>query len=233
MKRFWEIDAGRGLAVILMVLFNYSFALDYFHIYRITEGWFFWWLFPRLVAGTFILLAGLSITLSYSRNKKPSKHIRRGLKIFGFGIIITIVTWLGLPSGTILFGILHLIGLSIILGLLFIKLKPQHLAIIGLIIMAFGFYLNQFFFGFSWLLWLGLVPSGFYTLDYFPLLPWFGIFLIGMALGKNKYGNGKSKIKTQPRGSRFFCILGRHSLLIYLTHQLVLVVVLYALGLFL
>ena len=160
MKRFWEIDAGRGLAVILMVLFNYSFALDYFHIYRITEGWFFWWLFPRLVAGTFILLAGLSITLSYSRNKKPSKHIRRGLKIFGFSIIITIVTWLGLPSGTILFGILHLIGLSIILGLLFIKLKPQHLAIIGLIIMAFGFYLNQFFFGFSWLLWLGLVPSG-------------------------------------------------------------------------
>lgn len=231
MGRLWEIDASRGLAVILMVFFNYSFALDYFHIYRITEGWLYWWLFPRLVAGAFILLAGLSLTLSYSKNKKSGKHIRRGLKVFGFGIIITIATWLFLPSGTILFGILHLIGLSVILSLFFVRLKPHQLAVIGLIIAIAGFYINQFFFGFSWLLWLGLVPSGFYTLDYFPLLPWFGIFLIGMALGKNSYRNGKSRIK-QKRCSSFFCILGRHSLLIYLTHQLILIAILYALGLF-
>ena len=74
--RFWEIDAVRGIAVILMVLFNYAFALDYLRIYTLTEGWGFWWLFPRIVAGTFIFLAGISLTISCSRNGKTSRFRR-------------------------------------------------------------------------------------------------------------------------------------------------------------
>ena len=69
MERFWEIDFFRGSAVILMIIFNYAFALRYFGIYDVDLGFLFWWLFPRLIAGAFIFIAGLSLAVSYSRLK--------------------------------------------------------------------------------------------------------------------------------------------------------------------
>ena len=230
-KRFWEIDFARGLAVVLMVLFNYAFALDYLQIYKITDGWVFWWLFPRIVAGTFIFLAGLSLTISYSKNKGWRKHAKRGLKIFGCGLLITFVTLIALPGGAILFGILHLIGISIIFGIFFIRFRKLNL-LLGVALIAVGFYLESFIFGFPWLLWLGFVPQGFYTLDYFPMMPWFGVFLLGIYFGNRFYKNGKTRIKQKPLiGSILFCFLGRHSLLIYLVHQPILIAALHLIGL--
>lgn len=230
MKRFWEIDAGRGMAVILMVFFNYSFAIDYFHVYRITEGWFFWWLFPRLVAGIFIFLAGISLTISYSRNSKTSKHIKRGAEIFGFGLLITAVTWLFVPEAAAWFGILHLIGLSIIISLFFVAWKSKYLLLSGILLIIAGAYLNSLAFDFPWLLWLGLPPFSFTTLDYFPLLPWFGVFLAGMAAGKKYYMEGKRRFSLMERKIRPITFLGRHSLIIYLLHQPILLAILYILG---
>lgn len=229
--RYWEIDFFRGIAVVLMVLFNYSFALDFFGIYRITEGWLFWWLFPRLVGGAFIFLAGLSVAISYSRNRKWQKRAKRGARIFGWGVLITMITLLALPAGAVWFGVLHLIGLSIILSPLFVRYRKLSLALGAVLIIA-GFYLENFTFGFPWLLWLGLAPHAFYTLDYFPLLPWFGIFLAGMHAGSALYANGKGRIKRRtPDIFRPLCVLGRNSLIIYLLHQPLLIAALYLLGL--
>lgn len=227
-KRIWEIDFFRGLAIILMVFFNYSFALDYFRIYTVTEGWLFWWLFPRIVGGSFIFLAGVAFAISYSKTKRQRK-IRRGIEIFCLGLLITLLTSV-LPSGAVLFGVLHLIGLSVILSLFFIRFEKLNL-LLGLLIIAAGFYLETFTFEFPWLLWLGFVPSGFFTLDYFPLLPWFGFMLLGLFFGKKLYGKRTSKAK-HPAGSGLFCLLGRHSLFVYLMHIPILIAALYALGLF-
>ncbi len=233
-KRFWEIDFFRGLAVVLMILFNYAFALDYLGVYTLTEGWLFWWLFPRVVASMFIFLAGISLTIGYSRNKRISRHIRRGLWIFSWGIVLTIITWLFLPAGTVWFGILHFIGLSVIISLLFIKLRPKHLPAVALIFLLIGTYLNNLAVDFSWLLWLGVMPYNFSTLDYFPILPWFGIFLIGMAFGKTFYANGKRAfgLRREPSISKLLNFLGGHSLFIYLLHIPVLIVLLYFTGIF-
>jgi uncharacterized membrane protein len=234
-ERFWEIDALRGLAITKMVIFNYSFALFYLGIYTFKEGMSF----PGWAAAVFIFLVGLSLTISYNRiKKKPKKEIYkkfflRGLKIFGFGILITIITFITFPEAFIIFGILHFIGVSIIIGQFFLRFKKLNF-FLGLLIIALGFYLQNFRFDFSWLLWLGFAPNNFYTFDYFPILPWFGITLLGIFFGNWLYKNGKRQFKIKDLSNfsivKLLTFLGRKSLIIYLVHQPLLISVLLILG---
>jgi uncharacterized membrane protein len=234
-ERFWEIDLLRGLAIIKMVIFNWSFALAYLGVYTFTQGL----ILPGFAAAVFIFLVGLSLTISYSRvkNWKPKqiykKYFSRGLKIFGYGIIITIITFLTFPKTFIIFGILHFIGISIIIGQFFLKLKKLNL-FLGLSIIILGLYLQNFTFDFPWLLWLGLTPLNFYTFDYFPLLPWFGITLLGIYFGNFLYEGGKRSFKIKDLSNntliRLLTFLGRNSLFIYLLHQPLLIITLLFLG---
>jgi uncharacterized membrane protein len=83
--------------------------------------------------------------------------------------------------------------------------------------------------GFDWLLPLGLHSPGFSSFDYFPLIPWLGIFLLGAALGKSVYAPRRSLLPwSLPQ--TFFNAAGRHSLIIYIAHQPVILGILYALG---
>lgn len=233
--RFWEIDFFRGLAVILMVIFNYAFTLRYFSIYSFGGGWAFWWLFPRLVASVFIFLAGASLAISHNRAKKSGKNIRikfllRGLKIFGYGLIITAVTRILFPKEFIIFGILHFIGLSIILSMPFLNISRNKIIAFALFFIAAGIYLQSLVFDFPWLLWLGLMPYNFQTFDYFPLMPWFGVMLLGILAGNLLYPKGNRSFRFHGNATIAspLCFLGRHSLAIYLLHQVVLVGLLYA-----
>jgi uncharacterized membrane protein len=85
--------------------------------------------------------------------------------------------------------------------------------------------------GSPWLLWLGLAPEGFYSLDYLPLLPWFGVVLMGIALGDFLYHGYKRRIALPDLGGallvRPLAFLGRNSLLIYFVHQPALIALLY------
>lgn len=232
-KRFWEIDFLRGTAIILMIIFNWSFALRYLNIYTINESLFYWYFFPRFIGSMFISIAGLSLTLSYNQKKSKTALILRGLKIFSLGILITIATFLTFPEATIIFGILHLIGTSIILGSFFLKYKKLNF-LLGLLIILLGIFLQNFNFDFPWLLWLGFIPKNFYTFDYFPIFPWFGIFLIGISLGNTFYKNGKRSFKIKDFSNffivKFLTFLGQRSLFIYLIHQPLLILILLILG---
>lgn len=234
-ERFWEIDLSRGTAIILMIIFNYSFALNYLKIYILNAGLFYWYIFPRLIGGSFIFISGLSLTLMYSQNQKEicKKFFSRGLKIFCYGILITIITFLTFPEAFIIFGILHFIGFSIIFGQFFLKFKKLNL-FLGLIIIALGIYLQNFRFDFRWLLWLGFIPENFYTFDYFPVLPWFGVTLLGIFFGNLLYRNGKRNFKIIDISNfsivKILSFLGRKSLIIYLIHQPLLVLILLILG---
>lgn len=237
MKRLWEVDLLRGIAIILMIIFNYSFALSYLNIYTVNGGTFYWYIFPRIIAGMFISISGLSLTLSYSQTKNKieshKKIFMRGLKIFDFGILITVITFLTFPGAFIIFGILHLIGFSIIFGQFFLKFKKMNL-LLGLIIILLGFYLQNFRFDFPWLLWLGFIPRNFYTFDYFPILPWFGVSLLGIFFGNVLYKKGKRNFKIRDFSNsvavKFLSFLGRNSLTIYLLHQPLLILLLIILG---
>ncbi len=235
-KRFWEVDLFRGIAIILMIIFNWSFALKYFDIYVVDGGLIYWFMFPRFIAAMFIFLVGLSLVLSYNRIKHKTKkeiykkYLTRAVKIFILGLGITLVTWTLFPAEFIIFGILHLIGLSIILAVPFLDFKKLNL-ILGLILIGAGIFLYNFKFVFPSLLWL--IPQSFSTFDYFPLLPWFGIVLIGLYFGNVLYKDKRNfKLNDNSRKPviKHISYLGKHSLILYLVHQPILVAILFTLG---
>lgn len=236
-SRIFEIDALRGTAIVMMVVYNWLFALNYLGVYQtqITSG--FWFYFARITASIFIILAGVSLTISASRHRNDARpflrHIKRGLMILLFGAGISIVTWLFLDGAYVRFGILHLIGISILLAYPLLNLRYWNLAF-GLALIAAGIYLQSITTATSWLLWLGATPENFYTVDYFPVLPWFGVFLIGVFLGSSLYENGARKywiwnLSGLPIAG-VLAVLGRNSLFIYIIHQPILITALYLLG---
>lgn len=239
--RFWELDFLRGIAIILMIVFHLLYDFDYFGGYNFNLHSGVLLYLGRSAAIIFILLVGISLTLSISRTKKYtnpgqnlySKYIKRGLRIFGWGLLLTFVTWIFISEGVIVFGILHFIGISIILAYPFLRFKSINL-LLGISFIFLGSYLQTFNVDFPWLLWLGFVPENFYTFDYFPLFPWFGVVLIGIFAGNMLYPEYTRKFNLADL-SRFspvniFCLMGRYSLFIYLIHQPFLIMVLYLLG---
>ena len=197
------------------------------HQEKINQGICFYW--QRITAIVFLILVGVSLALSHSKVKAKGrsqnsklfiKYLKRGLIIFSWGLITTIVTKLFLKDGFIIFGILHLIGVSIILSFPFLSLRFGNL-FLGIILIGLGFYFKNFQFSFPWLLWL--IPKQFFTVDYFPVLPWFGLILIGLFLGNILYPNYTRgfRLHNQPhlRVVKWFCFLGKNSLVIYLIHQ--------------
>ena len=234
-KRFWEIDSLRGIGIILMIIFHMLFDLNYFSSAGFDLHSGIWFLLGRAAAVTFLFLVGLSLTLSYSRALKQgkagfSKYLKRGIWIFFLGLIITLMTWLLLPQGTILFGVLHLIGISIILAYPFLRFRNLSL-LLGIILIILGVFLQTLTFDFPWLLWLGFRPLAFYTFDYLPLLPWFGVVLLGIFFGNLLYPDYKRRFRIRNLSSspplRVLAFLGRHSLIIYLLHQPILLGLLY------
>ena len=237
-ERFWEIDFLRGIAIILMIVYHLIFDLNYFGLYttNLDSPPVLLFLYP--ISTTFLLLVGISLTVSYSRaQQKLSKRqlqvkfFKRGTGVFGLGLIITLVTWVYPHNGFIVFGVLHCIGLSILLAYPLIRFRNLSL-ILGVLCVILGVFLRiTVVVDFPWLLGLGFVPSHFYTLDYFPLLPWFGVVLIGVFLGNLLYHNNTRKFSLKNHSqiivSRGLCFLGRHSLIIYLLHQLIIVGLLY------
>lgn len=241
-QRFWEVDALRGIAVTMMIAYHFIFDLSYFGVMYINLYSGFWWLFARIVASIFIFLVGLSLYLSYSRTKLLDygikenlafKYLKRGLKIFFLGILITLVTWIFIPTDFIIFGILHFIGIAIILQYPFLKYKYLNLGL-GLIFIALGTYLAGFTFDFKWLVWLGFRPQNLFTVDYFPVLPWLGLVSLGIFGGTILYQNYRRRFKildlsgTVPILTLTF--LGRHSLIIYFIHQPILIALFFLLG---
>jgi len=183
----------------------------------------FWWWFPRVTAaGPFIFLAGLSVPIAQSRPTNASSFAMRGLQILGLGMAITLVTWLVPTTRTLYvrFGILHFFGIAFLLAPFFTRFRFINL-ILGAALMALGIYLDvtRVAVGFPWLFWLGLKPYHFSSLDYFPLLPWFGLFLLGMFCGKMLYPQGNRRFNIPESNDAVTSVLtlpGRHPLVIYL-----------------
>lgn len=227
--RFLELDCLRGIAIICMASFHFLFDYNFFvsQQFDLAGGLWFW--LGRVSAILFLLLAGISLSLRLHRKKLQGKKlvsdlVVRGLFIFGLGMLLTFFTLLVFPPYAILFGILHLIGLSTILAIPFLK-QPVWAGIIG-----FGIAILGTFFYWQWLPFpklLAFFPFSFSTFDYFPVFPWFGLVLIGIFLGNRFYPNGKPSFRFKLGSGnplvRLLAWAGKNSLAIYFVHQPVLV----------
>lgn len=193
------------------------------------------YIWQQSICWSFIFIAGFCFT--YSR-----KPLKRGLMALGGGIIITIVTLLLVPEAADIFGVLILIGSAILITIpierFICKSRASH--IIGFIISVILFVLlrnvNRGTFGFEnlsfghvpdilyhgyFMTYLGFKDPDFFSTDYFSLIPWIFLFLSGYFT--NKLMNGREK--TMPvfkKGIPVFEFIGRHSLLIYMLHQVIL-----------
>ena len=221
-KRIWELDAFRGICIIGMVLVHLFFDLCV--MYRIVD-WELpaWFSFVQNWGGVlFLLISGISATLG-------SRSVRRGLIVLGCGMAVTAVTvgmyLLKMASiGIIIyFGVLQCLGVCMILWPLFKKLPWWALATLGIVFVTAGMYLARLpAVDVYYLMPLGLPWNHFLSADYFPLLPYFGYFLLGGALGRTLYGKKQSllpNVNEKQPVLAFFQLCGKLSLPIYLLHQ--------------
>jgi uncharacterized membrane protein len=232
MDRFCEVDLLRGIAILLMVFYHFAFDLDYFGLVKIDVNSGIFLSLARLTVTLFLLLVGLSLYLSLSqaerlgqRDRFKRRLFRRSAQILALALCITAVTYLPLGHSYIVFGVLHLIGLSLLLAYPVLGMGWKNF-IFGSVLIILGLYVPEISVDHYWLLWLGLAPPGFYSLDYVPLLPWFGVVLYGVGLGGLLYPGYRRRLSlidqltiSERTWIRLLCYLGRNSLVIYLVHQ--------------
>ena len=235
--RYQEIDLVRGIAILMMITFHTLFDLNFFSVFSVEVASGFWRYFALATATLFLLVAGISLTIS--RARMPAQVTRaqvfwkfflRGAGIFLVGLIVTLGTWIYLKEGFIFFGILHLIGISVMLSPLFFWLKKRAVPA-GLLCIIVGYIIAPVH-GPIWLLPLGIHPASFWSVDYEPLFPWIGCVLIGMGLGDYLYRDGKRQFVVPDIPViiiRSLAFLGRHSLIIYLIHQPIIILLIAAL----
>ncbi len=237
-ERLWEIDALRGVAIIMMVIYHFTYDLDQFGSFDIGANTGNWQRFANLTAFMFVSLVGVSLVLSYTRATArladewslAQKYLLRGVRIFGYGMLITVAVWLFAPGGSIIFGILHLIGLSIIFAYPFLR-WPKAALPVGAGLIVLGIFMGYPRVDFPWLVWLGFRPEGIGSMyDYRPMIPWFGVALLGISAGYLLYRNGIRRFRFPDWSHlgpvRWLSTTGRYSLAIYLIHQPVILVVL-------
>jgi uncharacterized membrane protein len=74
-----------------------------------------------------------------------------------------------------------------------------------------------------WLNWIGMMTHKPATEDYVPLFPWLGVVLIGVAVGSLLPRMQRTLAAGDRIAPRWLAWVGRHSLVIYLAHQPILV----------
>ncbi len=217
-SRIWELDALRGFCILGVVLIHLLYDLQVLFSIPVHSGPLL--RFVQRYGGTvFVVLSGLCVTLG-------SHSLRRGLILLACGMGITLVTALLTAAGfsyiLIRFGILHLLGTCMVLWPLFRKLPTTALAALGVVLTAVGYRFTRMTVSVPWLFPLGLPAADFYSADYFPLLPYFGWFLLGAVLGRLLYRDRTTLFPGHTENLlpvRFFRRCGQHSLAIYLVHQ--------------
>lgn len=222
--RIHQVDALRGIALACMIVFHFSWDLDFFGItdMGVAESRAWQW-FAKSIAATFLFTVGISLHLAHAGGVRMPSFLRRLGVIVLAAAAITLASWWFDPEGTIWFGILHCIAVSSVIGLAFLRLHPAVTALAAVAALFAHFILTTDALNHPGWLWLGLSREFPPANDYIPLLPWTGFVLAGIACAQIIRARvlDTAFAGWQPRSglARLLAFAGRHSLLIYLVHQ--------------
>ena len=233
--RWPVIDAARGVALVAMFVFHICWDLSFFALIPQTiEFDPRFHAFGHAIAASFIGLAGVGLTLAARNGLDWAQALRRLAKIAAAALAITVATYFIFPDAYIYFGILHLIAVAGLLSLPFLNAPAWLVAIAAAIALAAPLVAAQPAFNADALLWLGLGTKTPITNDWRPLLPWFGVMLVGVLLGRVILARGlPSRLADWRPASlpaRALVLGGRHSLLLYLVHQPVFIAIVFVIS---
>jgi uncharacterized membrane protein len=235
-NRVQLIDVLRGTAIVLMAAYHFCFDLNYYAFTHFNFNYDPFWLgFRAFILTLFLGLVGISLTLATANGFNPQRYFRRLAWLAACAALVSISSRILFPDSWIFFGVLHFILLASVFGLAFLRLYWGKL-ILGAGLIAIGLTIQHPLFNHPWLQWFGLMTHKPITEDYVPLLPWFGVVLVGMFLGKrflrSAWQSPLSGWHSDSVAVKSFALAGRHSLLIYMLHQPVLMGVLYGVAAF-
>ena len=229
-KRIWELDVLRGVCILGMVVVHLIYDLQTFFSLPFLADSRLFDLIKQWGGVLFLLISGICVTLG-------SHPVRRGLIVFACGLLCSAVTagmyFLNMADKSIIiyFGVLHCLGVCMLLWPLLKRLPVWALGLLGLGLTVLGLWISgNVVVDFPWLIPLGLVPGDFASSDYFPLLSNLGFFLVGAFLGKTLYRKKETLLpRVNPANPvlAFFTRLGKWSLPVYLLHQPIITGLLY------
>jgi len=229
-NRLKSVDTLRALAIMLMLMYHLAYDLREYGGLPIDYHSPFWFSIGKTSALLFMFLSGFSAGLS----KRPS---RRGLQTLTWGMVITLITYLFMPQTYVRFGILHLLGIGMLLSPFLLRLNPGILLLLAIGIGLAGNWVGMNQISYPWLLPFGLTYKGFSSIDYYPLFPYPSATIVGILAYKyyqhlnpadkqhfvetySSRANIENTLIILPaRKTRLLEDLSKHSLAIYLAHQ--------------
>ena len=235
-SRLWEVDVARTTAIVMMVVYHTAYDLEFHGVSGIDPYNGGWRALQVVTASTFLALVGVSAWIRAQRLQHRGVtgvaawrlSAPRGGQILAGAAAVSLATLLAVGSGDMVrFGILHLIAVAHLIVLpLSVALGKWNL-LLGAAIVAGGLALKGTGTDEPVLLIAGLDP-GQTGVDWFPLLPWIGVPMIGVAIGAWLYPGGQRRpvLRALERAPAWASVLGapgRRSLTVYLIHQPVLI----------
>jgi len=229
-NRLNGLDTLRGIAIVLMVAFHFSYDLNYFGYIKINILHDPFWLYFRiLIVSIFLFCVGISLALANKNGINWAKVKKRAAILGASAIAVSIGTYIVFPHGWVYFGILHAIFIFSLIGLFFIN-KAYISLVVGILILVVFFYFKIDMHPLFVLLAKPLHLPLHFTVDLVPVIPWFSVVLAGIALvnlnlHKSFFNSYLLNSNTQINST--LQKLGRKSLIIYLIHQPILFGLLY------
>ena len=218
-ERLPSLDALRGVAIVAMIAYHFCFDLRFFGVARWDFEHDAFWLAARAaILSSFLLVAGVSAVLA-ARKPAPRRHWLRHVGVIAAAaLLVSAGSALVFPQSFIWFGVLHAIALSLLVAKPLVQ-RPRLAAAAGVVVIVAGVTFAHPAFDYRALGWLGFMTAKPITEDYVPLFPWMGVLFLGIALGHLLMRDGFRALAPLARLPRFLRVLGRHSLVVYLLHQ--------------
>ena len=222
--RYALIDTVRGVAILLMFVYHFSWDLTFFGFaqFQIFSNPYWIW-FAKIIASIILFVMGVSQVMARRRGLTPKAYFRRLGFIAACAGVVSLTTYQIDPATYVFFGILHHVALASVILAALIYLPTSALIVLATLCVVAPNFLASPIFSADWLLWTGLSTSQPVSVDFVPLVPWFSVLLLGVVLGRLMFSDGTvpKLFMWQPSNplTRLVCLAGRYSLLLYMIHQ--------------
>ena len=228
-SRFDRLDALRGVAIVWMAVFHFSYDLNYFRFIHQDFNHDPVWMVQRACIVTlFLLCAGAGQSVATSQQQSLPRFWKRWAQVAGCALLVSAGSWLMFPRSFISFGVLHGIAVMLIVVRFTTRWGAWRWPL-GLIAILAPDFVQSAFFDSRWMNWTGLVTHKPFTEDYVPVLPWLGVMWWGAAAAAWLLQHQRERIAAAlPRVLAPLALLGRWSLSFYMVHQPVLIGILAA-----